>query len=115
MHTSPEVPVRRLDFSTSERHRRSRIAKISISKRFIRGSLTVRQNICGKANCHCARGEPHLALYLTQSHDGKPRQLYVPKAWEERVRRAVSDYQELQQLVEELSEIEWKHLENREE
>lgn len=110
-----EVHVRRLDFSTSERHRRSRIAKISTHKRLIRGSLTVRKNTCGKANCRCARGEPHLSLYLTQSHNGKPRQLYVPKSWEERVRRAVSDYQELQQLVEELSEIEWKHLENKEE
>jgi len=110
-----EVHVRRLDFSTSERHRRSRIAKISTHERLMRGSLTVRKNSCGKANCRCARGEPHLSLYLTQSHNGKPRQLYVPKSWEERVRRAVSDYQELQQLVEDLAEIEWKHLENKEE
>ena len=107
--------MRRLDFSTSERRRRSRLAKISAYRRFIRGSLTVRKNTCGKANCRCTRGEPHLALYLTQSHNGKPRQLFVPNAWEERVRQAVSDYQELQQLVEELSEIEWQHLVNREE
>lgn len=107
--------MRRLDFSTSERRHRSRIAKISTSKRLLRGSLTVRKNTCGKANCRCARGDPHLALYLTQSHNGKPRQLYVPREWVERVRQAVSDYQELQRLVDELSEIEWKHLENREE
>jgi hypothetical protein len=106
--------MRRLDFSASERQQRSRIAQISTHKRLIRGSLTVRKNSCGKANCRCARGEPHLALYITQSHDGKPRQLFVPKGWEERVRHAVSDYQELQRLVEELSETEWKHLENRE-
>jgi len=61
------------------------------------------------------RGEPHIALYITQSHNGKPRQLFVPKAWEERVRQAVSDYLELQRLVEELSAIEWGHLEDKEE
>jgi hypothetical protein len=43
------------------------------------------------------------------------RQLYVPKAWEERVRRAVKDYQELQTLVEELSELEWRRLTRKEE
>jgi len=46
---------------------------------------------------------------------GKPRQLYVPKEWEDRVRRAVTDYQELQNLVEEISELEWKRLEERKE
>ena len=107
--------LRRLDFSPSERRRRSHIAKIATYKRFLRGSLTVRKNKCGKPNCRCVRGEPHIALYLTQSHNGKPRQLFVPKAWEERVRQAVSDYQQLQQLVEELSEIEWRHLEDKEE
>lgn len=33
--------------------------------------------------------------------------------WEERVRRAVTDYQELQKLVEEVSELEWKRLRER--
>lgn len=56
-----------------------------------------------------------MALYLVQSQRGKLRQLFVPKQWEERVRQAVGDYQELQKLVEELSEIEWKRLKNREE
>jgi hypothetical protein len=41
--------------------------------------------------------------------------LYVAKGWEDRARQAVKNYQELQALVEELSEWEWKRLTSREE
>jgi len=93
------------------RRRRSRAAQIVSSYPVLRGSLSVRKIRCGKPNCKCAEGEPHLSLYLVQSQKGKPRQLYVPKEWEERVRQAVDNYQKLQALVEELSEMEWNHLE----
>lgn len=108
-------PVRRVEFSSQERRRRSRISQLAHYRRILRGTLSVRKKMCGKPNCCCTRGELHLALYLVQSRNGKPRQLFVPKEWEERVRQAVHDYRELQKLVEELSEIEWKHIENREE
>lgn len=35
----------------------------------------------------------HKSLYLVQSQGGKLRQICVPQAWQERVRQAVSDYQ----------------------
>jgi hypothetical protein len=72
--------------------------------------LSVRPRKCGKPNCRCARGELHSSLYLVQSHDGKPRQLCIPKLWEERVRQAVNDFQEMQRLIEEISELEWKRV-----
>jgi hypothetical protein len=49
-------------------------------------------------------------LYLVQSHGGKLRQLAVPRAWEDRVREAVRNYQRMQELIEEISELEWKQL-----
>ena len=105
----------RTTFSPAERRRRSRAAQLAHSSRLLRGSLSVRNQTCGKDSCRCARGEPHVSLYLVQSHNGKPRQLYVPKEWEERVRRAVKDYQELQTLLEEISELEWRRLTHKEE
>lgn len=92
------------------RRRRSRAAQIVSSYPLLRGSLSMRKIRCGKPNCKCAAGEPHLSLYLVQSQKGRPRQLYVPKAWEARVRQAVDNYQELQVLLEELSEWEWSRL-----
>lgn len=105
----------RTTFAPPERRRRSRVAELAHSSRLLRGTLSVRNQTCGKESCRCARGEPHVSLYLVQSHHGKPRQLYVPKEWEERVNRAVKDYQELQTLLEELSELEWRRLTHREE
>jgi hypothetical protein len=57
----------------------------------------------------------HVSLYVVQSHDGRPRQVYVPKEWEGRIHRAVQNHQEMQTLIEELSELEWKRLRERKE
>jgi len=107
------MKLNRVTISEASRRRRSRVAQLVHSKRLLRGTLTVREVICGKAGCRCASGEPHAGLYLTQSKGGKTLQLYVPKRFEERVRQAIDNYQELQRLIEELSEQEWKSLKAR--
>ena len=104
-----------MEFPAMERGQRSRIAQLSHYSRLLRGNLSLRSRHCGKSGCRCARGELHVSLYLVQSQKGKPRQVFVPKEWENRVRRAVTDYQELQKLVEDVSELEWKRLEERKE
>ena len=43
-----------------------------------------------------------------QSDTGKVRQLCIPKALHDPVRQAVGEYQELQRLLREVSELEWK-------
>ena len=97
-----------------ERRRRSRIAQLASQSELLRGTLSIRSRQCGKAGCRCTRGELHTSLYLVQSHDAKLRQLCIPRALEERVRRAVKDYQELRALVEELSELGWQRLTRKE-
>jgi len=106
-------PLIRAKLSAAERSFRSRVAQLASSQWFLRGTLSDRSSKCGKPNCHCAKGELHQSVYLVQSHAGKLRQLCVPKAWQDRVRQAVSDYQEMQRLVEEVSELEWKRLQER--
>ena len=98
-----------------ERNLRSRAAQVVHFRRLLRGTLAVRSRQCGKAGCRCTQGKPHVSLYLVQRRDGKLRQLYIPTQWEERVRQAVVDYQELQKLVEQLSEMEWQDIEERKE
>jgi hypothetical protein len=101
--------------SEPDRRRRSRAVQIVSSYPLLRGSLSVRKIKCGKPECKCASGEPHLSLYLVQSQKGKPRQLYVPKELEEKVRLSVDNYQKLQAILEELSEAEWKRLKKEKE
>jgi len=103
-------PLIRAKLSAVERNFRSRIAQLASNQWFLRGTLSERSSKCGKPNCHCATGEGHRSVYLVQSHSGKLRQLCVPKAWQERVRQAVTDYQEMQRLIEEVSELEWKRI-----
>src|SRR3989442_2427251 len=106
-------PFIRAKLSAAERNFRSRIAQLASGQWFLRGTLSERSSKCGKPNCHCANGELHQSVYLVQSHSGKLRQICVPKPWRERVRQAVTAYQETQRLIEEGSELEWKRLQER--
>lgn len=105
--------MKRASIPEASRRRRSRVAQLATSDRLLRGTLSVRRVKCGKPNCCCADGDGHVALYLMQSKHGKSRQLYVPKELEERVRKAIDDYQKLQELIEGLSDDEWKLLKER--
>ncbi len=98
----------RADLSAAERGLRSRIAQIASGERFLRGTLSERSSKCGKPNCRCADGEGHSSLYLVQSHAGRVRQIWIPKSLHDPVRQAVGEFQEMQRLLSEVSELEWK-------
>ena len=98
----------RAELSAAERRLRSRIAQIASGERFLRGTLSERSSKCGKPNCHCVGGEGHHSLYLVRSDAGKVRQMCIPKALQDPVRQAVGEYQEMQRLLQEVSELEWK-------
>lgn len=103
----------RSKLSAAERNFRSRIAQLASGQWFLRGTLSERSGKCGKPNCRCTTGELHKSLYLVQSQGGKFRQICVPQAWQERVRQAVKDYHRMQELIEEVSQLEWKRLQGR--
>lgn len=44
------------------------------------GGLYLQRVRCGKQNCRCARGEPHLAYYFFTRRDGKLVKTYVRQA-----------------------------------
>lgn len=99
--------------SVAERNFRSKLAQIIARRGLVRGSLLVRRRVCGKACCKCTGGQLHESLYLVVTQGGRTRQLYVPKAWEGRVRQWVMDYQHVRHLLEELSQIHWQKVHNR--
>jgi hypothetical protein len=115
MYQIKNPPLSRCSLPTGERKRRSRLTQIVSGQRFLRGTLAPRLRRCGKPNCRCAHGQLHASLYIVQSQGGKPRQVCVPKEWEARLRQSVQGYQEIQQRLEELSEVEWQRLLDRQE
>ncbi len=108
-----DYPIPRGAMSVQERHTRSELAQLLSQKAILRGSLLVRQRVCGKANCKCARGEKHESLYLVVTEGGRTRQLYVPKDWESRVRRWVENHHRARDLMEEVSRIYWDKVRER--
>jgi hypothetical protein len=93
-----------------ERESRSRLKPYVSWKELIRGSLTVRERVCGKPRCRCLRGQKHLALFLTRSQGGKQEQLYIPAEKEEMVREWVKNYRTVKELLEEISSSYWERL-----
>jgi len=109
----PKVPRSKL--SAAERQLRSRLSQvIHDGGGLMRATLSVREKLCGKPNCKCARGEKHVALYLVSKQDKKVRQLFVPPLFQSRVRAWVDEYQRVQDMVEEISEMYWTKVQNRE-
>ncbi len=91
------------------------MARLAHGAGLLRGTLAVRERVCGKPRCRCARGKKHVSLYLVASQGGRLRQLYVPKAWEERVRVWVQQYQEARDRLEKISARYWENVQKRRE
>jgi len=71
----------------------------------LRGNISVRLRVCGKSGCRCAQGGRHEAMYVVYRQANRTTQIYVPKAWEARVRQWVKRYGEVRELLEKLSGV----------
>lgn len=103
----------RTHLSEQERRVRSELRQLVSRDGFLRGTVSVREKVCGKPNCRCARGKKHRSVYLVASENGKPKQLFIPRALEPQVRRWVETYQRMRELLEELSRLHWDKLRQR--
>jgi len=106
--------VHRSQMSSKERSTRSRIAKLIHYAPLMRATVDVRRVTCGKANCRCAEGERHLAVYVTSRKGGVRRQLFIPREKEEEVRSWVGNYHRVCELLDELSELFWERVTTKE-
>jgi hypothetical protein len=97
-----------------ERKLRSHITHIVSRYSFLHGTLNVKERTCGKGNCRCARGEKHSSLYIVNRRDGELRQIFVPSYRETEVRQWVARYQEINKLLDDISDFYWAKIQNRE-
>lgn len=104
---------RRPRFPEREQRLRSRLRELLVQEGVVRGTIAVREKVCGRPNCRCARGEKHRSVYLVASRAGKLQQLSIPRTLEPQVRRWVDTYQDLRDLLEELSLLHWEKLRDR--
>ncbi|MBU1339644.1 MAG: hypothetical protein KKD56_11330 [Acidobacteria bacterium] len=106
--------MHKTQMKNQERDSRSKLKPYISYRELLRGTLSVRERVCGKPNCKCQRGEKHVSLFLSKSKDGKVEQLYIPKEKEELVRHWVKNYRDVQELLEKISSIYWDKLKKKE-
>ena len=87
-----------------ERHARSRAVQHIADNPLLRGSLVSMARTCGKAGCHCQQGERHVSLYLAVRVANRRRMIYVPSAMEKSVRGWVENAQEVDHLLDFISQ-----------
>lgn len=86
-----------------ERRTVSRLHLLLSQPGVLHGSLHQIARRCGKRGCSCAEGEGHPALLLRVRTQGRQRSVYVPGAWEGRVREWIDRDREIRRLLLEIS------------
>ena len=82
--------------------RRSHDALGRLLRHFLRdppmtkGTLYLQKRRCGKPNCRCARGQPHVAWVLTRSQDGVTHTYMVGPEQRARLRQLTDEYRRYQ-------------------
>jgi hypothetical protein len=83
----------------------------ALSGEMLWGSLGAVYRRCGRANCHCAKGDKHgPVFYLTRNEGGHTRNIYVPPELYEEVAAGVDAYRRYRQLGQELAEANMQRL-----
>jgi hypothetical protein len=83
----------------------------ALSGEMLWGSLGAVYRRCGRANCHCAKGDKHGPVYyLTRNEGGHTRNIYVPPELHEEVAAGVDAYRRYRQLGQQLAEANMRRL-----
>ncbi len=100
---TPQVPPR-TQRSPQERDARSQAVQRVAEQALLRGSLVHMERTCGKKNCRCQQGQKHPGLCLAIRLGNQRKMIYVPRALEDMVRRWVETGQEVDGLLEAISQ-----------
>lgn len=100
----PPHPPPRSHRPHAEREARSRLVKRCADRPLLRGSLVTMRRSCGKAGCRCKEGQLHVSLYLAVRVGQRRKMIYVPAELEAQVREWVASSQEVERLLEIVSQ-----------
>lgn len=114
MDTSDKTKLKAIPTSQLQERKSHILQLLPPLDHVIRGSLITRQIKCGKPNCHCSTGTGHKSLYLSSFYRGRTYMDYVPAAWEAWVRKGLENYEGIQDLLSELTELNLELLRRRE-
>jgi len=90
--------------SAQERDARSKAVQRVADQALLRGSLVRMKRTCGKKTCRCQQGQKHPALCLAIRLGNQRKMIYIPHALEDTVRRWVETGQEVDGLLDAISQ-----------
>ena len=90
--------------SLQDRNARSKLLQRIADLPMCKGSLQREARVCGKPTCRCRNGEKHVSLYLVTYLDGRSKRIYLPWEMEDEVRQALQNWQQVQQLLNTVSQ-----------
>lgn len=114
MNSNDKTKLKAIPTSDLKQRKSHILQSLPSMNHIIRGSLITRQIKCGKTNCHCASGTGHTSLYLSSFYHGRTHMDYVPASWEAWVRNGLENYEGIQDLLSELTELNLELLRRRE-
>jgi hypothetical protein len=75
---------------------RSEMRRIDL---LLQATIVRRKMTCGKPTCHCAHGEPHVAVSLTYKENGKTRTVYIAKAMQQEAWAWANNWRRFRRLL----------------
>lgn len=88
----------------------SRMHQLQARSPVLGASLVVIAKHCGRAGCHCQRGEKHRGYCLTYKEKGKTHTVYVPVDIIKEVKQWIEEHRRLKRLMQELSLLTLAHV-----
>jgi hypothetical protein len=104
---SPKRPSRTIPKHPTiiRRHLQARLKEFHPTGPVLAASLVLVHRRCGRAGCHCQKGQGHPTHYLTCKQEGKTRTVYVPQDLLAEVQSWIREHQRLKQLSQHLSQL----------
>jgi len=78
------------------------LARLALPPDALPGSLALTHRRCGKATCHCAKGQGHPVWTLTFMVEGKKQVERIPDDWVQEVRQQVEAGRRFREAVKEV-------------
>lgn len=79
----------------------------------MKAAAYVLRNTCGKPNCKCAAGDKHETPYVARTREGRRQGRSIPRELRDEVPIWMERYEEVESILEELSEDAWQELARR--
>jgi hypothetical protein len=90
------------------------LANLAHKGSYLKGNIVIMKRVCGNKNCKCIKeNKKHISMYLAKKQNNTTKMIYIPKKLEEEVSAKVNAYHKIKELVDKISELNYKDLENK--